>query len=1295
MSEQFKLVAIKNPFDRRMRDEKTFIYDGNMSVGELIEQNLPAHVEMAVSINGQVITEAEWSTRKIRCGEQVVVVPVVHGGGGGIGSLLSIALMFVAPEIAFMATGFESYAAAYYSFSGLMGVAAYGAVSMGVSLIGSALISTLTAPDSPTMPGSAGSSQSFDTSPTYSWSPVTTQEPGGAVSRVYGTHKVYGNIVGGYIKNSGDNGKDQTAYMLVDLGIGPIKSLSDYKINDQEIAAYSGVEVIARYGNLNQTVIPTFDDTYLVRSVGQKVTKYDVDVPTSGPKTITTSGNNFNALEVTLVFPSGLYYSNDSGGLSTQSVEVQVDISDDDGATWVSMSKRPQNEVIVHGGGFWSLGYMSPVWNGEWGQTGGEYVEVSRGSNIQSDHSEGELSGPHTWSWRPDGSSVWIDEADTTVISGATTKAIRRTFRADHLTNGIPYKIRVTNLTTDITTSRYGDDMIFAEYSEVLYDDFQYPRSVLVAVKALATDQLSGGMKFSCLEEGAYIRVWNGSAWSSVFSNNTAWVVWDILTQPVLDNDLNVVRYDGFNPSRLDLTSFYAWAQWCDDLVPNGSGGTERRCEFDGVFDTSSSMWDSAMDVCRTARANLFFKGTTVCVVYDHARTTPAQLFTVGNTKGGFKETFLPIQDRAAALEVQYVDKDQDYTRDKITVVNTNITESSSNRTGVSLRGVVRTTQAWRESTYRLARNEYLLKSGEIHVDIDSLACTVGDLVWIQDDVTQWGVGGRCGTGSTLNTITLDQPVTLESGKSYEVSVRLADDTIMTRTVISAPGTMQTINVTPLMTEAPELYAPWALGEVGKSIKEFLLVDVARTGDQDATLKLAEYNSSIYNGDLGEPIIPTKSISYNPTPSITDLVIEEIMYVAGDGSIQIDVVAHFTPTNVVKTFGCLDGVGVTDTTYDSVRFSNLTSGQTYNITLKPRGLLGDAGSASWIGANYTVLGKAANPATVSSLSIVGDTLLWPKVADIDLAGYLIRFQYGSNLEWGTANPMHAGLVTDSPYVMQITPPGQVTIMVRAIDTSGNESVASAYVITQFGDSIVSNVMETKDFRAAAWAGTYTNATLSGGDLISTQTDPFYKSDASNFYGLDSSPFYSANYDPIEWISAEWTPSLAAVGSNMTLAWALTGDATNIQYRKTGPSPFYGIDSEAFYGLDADPFYAVADPWAPWAGSVPAENITYQWRVTTTTGPTEGNLSAFTVTVDVPDRALTLNGVAIGSGGTRLAGAIGQFNILQNIQLTLQGGSTAVMLEASDYNNALGPLVAAKNAAGAGVAATIDALLQGY
>lgn len=346
---------------------------------------------------------------------------------------------------------------------------------------------------------------------------------------------------------------------------------------------------------------------------------------------------------------------------------------------------------------------------------------------------------------------------------------------------------------------------------------------------------------------------------------------------------------------------------------------------------------------------------------------------------------------------------------------------------------------------------------------------------------------------------------------------------------------------------------------------------------------------------------------------------------------------------------------------------------------------------------YVVTGAMAAlpPPSVTSFTIDGIKLTWLPVVAMDLAGYRIKYQYGSNTEWGTANPLHTGLITDSPYSMLAVPPGQITIMVRAVDTTGNESLVSAYVITNMGNALVANVLESKDFKAAGWPGSLTNATVLSGNLQATQSDVFYKAPESNFYGPAGAPFYGSKFDAMEWISSGFTPSAAAVGSKLTIAWALTGDAVKVQYRPTGPSLFYKDPQSVFYGDPAAPFYDPPPAWMPWPGSIVATNQQYQWRFTTAAGPTPGVVSAFTASVDVPDKNLKLGGVSIAAGGTRLTGAIGLFNVIQNIQLTLQGGSTAVLLEIQDYSTTLGPLITAKNSAGTGVTATIDALLQGY
>ena len=354
-----RLVVVRNPFDRRERDERLIAVPSAPTIEALIGEYLPAGTsdgtshgtshgtELVVSVNGQVVPRDAWASRTITAGDQMIAMPVLHGGGDGIlGAVLSVALMVVAPGIG----------AAIASSMGLGAIATIGSftltwgavIGVGVSMLGSALIGSLTAPDHPQLP-SAAPLQSYDASPSYSWQPVTTQEPGGVVARAYGRVKLHGNIIAGYIQNTGDTGTKQVAHVLIDLGLGPYSALTDFKINDQALANYAGVTLVERRGELNQDVIAEFDDTRLSRQIGAKVVK-------DTPVTRATVGNEYDALEVVVTFPQGLYYANDSGGLSTHTVDYTIEVSANGGVTWYYAATRVNETTTLTSTGVWTWG---------------------------------------------------------------------------------------------------------------------------------------------------------------------------------------------------------------------------------------------------------------------------------------------------------------------------------------------------------------------------------------------------------------------------------------------------------------------------------------------------------------------------------------------------------------------------------------------------------------------------------------------------------------------------------------------------------------------------------------------------------------------------------------------------------------------------------------------------------------------------------------------------------------------------------------------------------------------------
>lgn len=338
------------------------------------------------------------------------------------------------------------------------------------------------------------------------------------------------------------------------------------------------------------------------------------------------------------------------------------------------------------------------------------------------------------------------------------------------------------------------------------------------------------------------------------------------------------------------------------------------------------------------------------------------------------------------------------------------------------------------------------------------------------------------------------------------------------------------------------------------------------------------------------------------------------------------------------------------------------------------------------------------PDNIPWFFLQGNILSWGVVTNADLAGYVIRYHYGLNTSWGDANPLHDGILTQSPYAPSSLPQGQITLLVCAIDKTGNFSAAPAIIKTAFGNAIIANVVETVDFQALGYPGTIVGGSVSGGSIIANSIANFYGAGISNFYNASPSlPFYNNYFSMMQYETVMFQPSKAAISSNMTLNSNLVGDILSIEYRPSGMGAFYDpVGTDVFYGVGAANFYPGGQGvYQPWPGQIVVKNINYQFRFTAGQSANQGILSTCNEVIDVPDVLEKLNGVVISNTGTRLPIAK-TYTSIANVQLTLEAdGGTAFKPEIVDKNNTLGPLIKCRDASGVLVSGTVDAIVQGY
>ena len=339
---------------------------------------------------------------------------------------------------------------------------------------------------------------------------------------------------------------------------------------------------------------------------------------------------------------------------------------------------------------------------------------------------------------------------------------------------------------------------------------------------------------------------------------------------------------------------------------------------------------------------------------------------------------------------------------------------------------------------------------------------------------------------------------------------------------------------------------------------------------------------------------------------------------------------------------------------------------------------------------HAVIGKTAPPANVQAVSVSGATVTWTPVQEPDLAGYLLRFQYGENTWWDSAGPLHEGVITESPYTLERVPEGPCTVLVKAVDTSGNVSQDPVFSFYNFPGYSVSNILLSTD-QHPTFPGTTTAGTLTAGELLANALDDFYSPPDGPMY----LPSAEAMYLPSQYaaMAYEFAVTPADPGT-LALQLVITGDY-RVEFQTGGAEPMYEPVGDAMFSPVDEALFGTPSAWSLWPGSLEVDgSVQVRFRITLASGELRGEITEVTAVLDVPDITERLAAVAIASGGTRLP-ITRSYAVIKTVHLTVHSGATATSARIVDKNPTLGPLVQVINASGTAVAGTVDADVYGY
>ena len=470
-------------------------------------------------------------------------------------------------------------------------------------------------------------------------------------------------------------------------------------------------------------------------------------------------------------------------------------------------------------------------------------IRVGIGSLFFIDENTGDTKGSNVSfnvKIRPEGGSTFINENQT--ISGKSRGPVD--FEYEYAMQGTgPWVVTVERLTADPATVRISDDLYFKAIIGVIDRSFRYPNTALLGLKLgaetfSAVPQVSAelmGMKIKIPSNynpysRQYSGIWDGS-FNTDWSNNPAWVFYDLLTN---------TRYGAgsfIGEANVDRYSLFPVAQYCDELVPNGQGGTEPRFTFNAYITDRGEAYEVLNALAAAFRGMLYFSEGSVVAIQDKPKAvtkifTPANVIQKTDDNGNVTEPPFSYEGTARRARktialVSWNDPEDNY-KAKIEYVEDRdgLERYGYHETEVRAFGTTSQGQAQRIGRWILLTNQLETEMVTFKVATEGFFVLPGEIIGIADPAKGGKrYGGRVVSGSSSSSIAIDAPFTIVGGASYSLSIALSG-TLETRVVVNGAGATSFLSVSPAFSAAPEAGAVWVLQENGSGLRKFRVISV-------------------------------------------------------------------------------------------------------------------------------------------------------------------------------------------------------------------------------------------------------------------------------------------------------------------------------------------------------------------------------------------------------------------------------------------------------------------------------------
>ncbi|MBD8857690.1 phage tail protein, partial [Enterobacter hormaechei] len=441
-----------------------------------------------------------------------------------------------------------------------------------------------------------------------------------------------------------------------------------------------------------------------------------------------------------------------------------------------------------------------------------------------------------------------------TVVNGAvddkTTSLYERSHRVNLPKASTGWQLRVRRITPDSTSVNIVDTMRVVAVTEIIDAKLRYVNTALLYVEFDAKQFPNGIPQVVCNPKGRIIRVpdtydpetrtYSGT-WEGVFkwawTDNPAWIYYDIILNERFGLGQRI------DATQIDRWELYRIAQYCDQQVPDGKGGsgTEPRFRCNVYIQDRNDAWTVLRDLAGIFRGMTYWGDNKMYVladmprdvwhIYNHASVVEgkftfadpsettrntAALVNWSDPANHYKDTPEPVYDNDLAMRF-------DYRQLEMTAI-----------------GCTRQSEANRRGRWALLTNGI----GEVVTFSTGMDVPpVGEVIGVAaNELAGRTIGGRVSAVNGRN-ITLDRAADVKAGN--RLFLNLPSGTAQARTVQAVNG--NTVTVTTPYSETPEAECNWGVDSDDLFIALFRVTGTRDNNDGTFEVTGTTYNPDIYS----------------------------------------------------------------------------------------------------------------------------------------------------------------------------------------------------------------------------------------------------------------------------------------------------------------------------------------------------------------------------------------------------------------------------------------------------------------